>query len=397
MYSIERKITMNSRRQILTSLILIAASMLPAAIASANGTLIRWHKLGEDDLEGVMDPVDNNDPVTSTSDSPVPDINGIQDVQALDLNATNMPVYRTISGRLDGVGGIGIEFAAAQYLSGQSLNWPQESALSDTQGGLYDLSGIADRSLQFWARPTSTAVQTLVMDTNQHGVRINSNGKFSMRYDSLDYESTVTVVPNTWYHIEVVRPAGPGSGSRMFVNGNAVVIGGTQDDYNGDQVTSLTVGSKTTVDGEFYSGIVDDLRMSVFGTTTNGWNYGSYNFAADNAYAASPVSGIKGVAGDVTNNGVLDGADKTAFVAGWMQKRLVNGIQVGDMTSRGQGDLNLDGITNIQDLLLLQNALIGAGMGPITADELSGVPEPTTALLAVLVTLPLVVARRRYA
>jgi hypothetical protein len=214
----------------------------------------------------------NNSDVFTTLDSPVPDINGIQDIQPLDLNAANTPTYRTITGRPDGVGGIGIEFATAQqeYLTGSALNWPQESALNDTQGGLYQLTGISDRGLQFWARPTSTAVQTLVMDTNQHGVRINSNGKFSMRYDNLDYESTVTVVPNTWYHIEVVRPAGAGSGSRMYVNGSAVAIGGTQDDYNSDQATSLTVGSNTTVDGEFYSGIVDDLRMIVMGTNNNG-------------------------------------------------------------------------------------------------------------------------------
>ena len=67
-----------------------------------------------------------------------------------------------------------------------------------------------------------------------------------------------------------------------------------------------------------------------------------------------------------------------------MKKRLVNGIQIGDMTSRGQGDLNLDGITNIQDLLLLQNALIGAGLGTITSAELAGVPEPSTIMLAML-------------
>jgi hypothetical protein len=382
---------MNSRRQILTILILIAATMATASTASANGTLIRWHKMGEE--EGGV----NNGAVTTTLDSPVPDINGMPDIQPLDLNATNTPTYRTITGRPDGGSGIGIEFAAAQQesLSGLSLNWPQESALSDSQGGLYDLAGIADRGFQFWVRPTSTAVQSLVMDTNQHGVRIDSNGKFSMRYANQDYESTVTVVPNTWYHIEVVRPNGAASGSRMYINGSAVVVGGTTGDYASDQATNMTVGSNTAGDGEFFSGIIDDLRMFVLGTTDNGLNYGSFNFASDNAYAASTVSGIKGVAGDVTNNGVLDAADKTAFIAGWMSRRLVNGVQIGDMTSRSQGDLNLDGITNIKDLLLLQNALSGAGIGTITPDELVGVPEPATAMLLILATLPLACRRRR--
>ena len=83
----------------------------------------------------------------------------------------------------------------------------------------------------------------------------------------------------------------------------------------------------------------------------------------------------------------LNQADKDAFVAGWMHRHLVNSIQIGDMFSRGQGDLNLDGITNIQDLLIIQNALSGAGMGTISAQDLLGVPEPATiTLLLVMMT-----------
>ena len=137
--------------------------------------------------------------------------------------------------------------------------------------------------------------------------------------------------------------------------------------------------------------------MFVVGTSTSSTpvNYGTFNFATDNAFAASPISGLKGVAGDVTNNGIFDPADKNAFIAGWLHKQVVNGVQIGDMASHAQGDLNLDGITNIQDLLLMQNALTGAGLGAITAAELSGVPEPATALLAALAMLPLAIGRRR--
>ena len=286
--------------------------------------------------------------------------------------------------------------ASSQNLTGSSLNWPQESALSDSQGGLYDLTGIADRGFQFWVRPTSTADQAIVMDTLQHGVRIKS-GKFAMVYDNnAEYLSDVTVAANTWYHIEVVRPAGAGSGSRMYVNGVASAAGGGSSDYAGDQVTPLTVGSNP--DGsQYFSGIVDDLRMFVLGTTNNGLNYGSFNFAVDNAFAASPISGIKGVAGDVTNDGVLNQSDKNAFIAGWGDTRLVNGLQIADMQSRSQGDLNLDGITNIKDLLLLQNALIGAGIGTITAADLGGVPEPTTLALLLLAGMALPVRIRRSA
>ena len=137
--------------------------------------------------------------------------------------------------------------------------------------------------------------------------------------------------------------------------------------------------------------------MYVYGTTTSQNSpvaYGTYNFATDNAFAASPITGFKGVPGDVNNSGSLTQADKDAFIAGWMQKRVVNGFQIGDMLSYSQGDLNLDGITNIQDLLLMQTALSGAGMGSITANDLAGVPEPASALLAIVAMLPIAVARR---
>jgi hypothetical protein len=337
----------------------------------------------------------NGSPVFTTQDTPVDG----GDIQAIDLSATNTPTYVTIPTRPDGGTGIGIQFAGAssQRLQGDSLNWPQESSLSDANGGLYDLTGIDDRGFQLWVRPTSTANQSIVRDTAQHGLRI-VGGRFSMSYAGSDYpDMTQTVTANTWYHVEVVRPAGASSGSRMYVNGVAVAVSQTLDDYSADNVTPMTVGSNLTGDGEFFNGIVDDMRMFVMGTTTSPAhvNYGTFNFTSDNAFAASPVSGLKGVAGDVTNNGVFDNADKTAFIAGWMQKHVVNGVQIGDMASHALGDLNLDGITNIQDLLIMQNALTGAGMGTITAAELAGVPEPATAMLIILAVLPLTWRRRR--
>jgi hypothetical protein len=66
------------------------------------------------------------------------------------------------------------------------------------------------------------------------------------------------------------------------------------------------------------------------------------------------------------------------------------------MNSQMPRYLNLDGITNIQDLLLMQTALSGAGIGTITASDLAGVPEPTTAMLAFLAVLPVVFLRNRH-
>lgn len=389
---------MNACRWILTTLALAAASL--SAVSNANAsTLDRNYKMGDDAQETNGGPVGNGLPVTTVTR----DSQGVPgQAQLVHLAAVSSPVYRTISGRPDGGTGLGIEFSAAsqQYLRGFNLGDPALSISTTDPLATLNYTGIADRGLQFWVRPTSTAVQTLVMDTNQHGVRINSNGKFSMRYGNVDFESTVSVVPNTWYHIEVVRPNTFANGSRMFVNGLAVAA--APGGYGADPA-ELVVGSNTAVDAslgtlEHFSGIIDDLKLFVIGTSTARTGpsppalpaqvFGSFNFATDNDYVFDVDTGLKGapggVAGDVTNDGLLTNADKTAFIAGWLKRQTVNGIQVGDLTSHLQGDLNFDGITNIFDLALLQTALSGAGIGTITVADFHGVPEPSTAILAIL-------------
>ena len=394
---------MNSWRETFTRVVTAAAAASMLSAMSIGATLDRDYRMGDDAAEGAA----NGAPVSVTFDSAGLPGQG----QLVDLTAVNTPTYVAISGRPDGVGGRGIQFNAAQqeYLHGFNLGFPEDSFSAATHhtptGGALDYLGIANRGFQFWVRPTATTAQTLVMDTNRHGARINASGMFSMRYNGIDYDSSQAVVPNTWYHVEVVRPAGAANGSRMFVNGVAVAAapGGYDDDW-----ADLTVGTNTAGDdqvtpgftggtAEFFSGIVDDLKMFVIGTSTSTTpvNYGTFSLAVDNQYVASTITGIKGIAGDVTNDGVLNQADKDAFIAGWMDRRLVNGIQIGDMTSRAQGDLTLDGITNINDLLLLQNALPGAGLGTITAAELSGVPEPATAALLLLSAIALPWRSRR--
>lgn len=378
---------MRTYRKLLAASIAVVVGATVVARLPANGTLIRWHKMGEE--EGGI----NNTPVGFTLDSPV---NG-GDFQPLDLSAVNSPTYRTISGRPDGGGGIGIEFdnTQSEYLTGEALNWPEDSSLSDANSGLYDLKGIEARGLQFWVRPATTGLQSLVIDTYNHGVRITAGSKFSMRFAGVDYDSNISAVANTWYHIELVRPGDAASRSRLIVNGVVAAVSAPVG-YPADHATYMTVGSNTAGDSEFFKGVIDDLRMYVYGTTTSTAHipYGTYNFATDNAFAASSVTGLKGVEGDVNNSGTFTQADKDAFIAGWLYKRVVNGVQIGDMLSHSQGDLNLDGITDLSDLLLMQNALAGAGMGAISASDLAGVPEPPSALL-VVATVPSLAFRRR--
>jgi hypothetical protein len=93
----------------------------------------------------------------------------------------------------------------------------------------------------------------------------------------------------------------------------------------------------------------------------------------------------------------LTQADKDAFIAGWMNRKVLDDVQIGDLSTFEQGDLNFDGITNIFDLAIMQAALPGAGLGSITANDLLGVPEPAAAtmLLFALFGLSLSRSQRR--
>jgi hypothetical protein len=391
---------MNTCRWILTTLAVAAAILIPLSSASAT-TLDKNFRMGDDPGEAAFNsgvPIANGGTVNvGTRDS-----QGVAGQGQLEhLGQFNTPVYRSITGRPDGVGGFGIEFNAAQseYLRGTYLNNPQNTPAHEHPSATLNYYQIRDRGLQFWVRPSTAAgTQSLVMDSNQHGVRING-GVFSMRYNNTDYPSSAAVTADTWYHVEVVRPATAASGSQMFVNG--VAVAAASGNYNEADEAPLVVGSNTggTIsaftggNAEFFSGIIDDLKMFVIGqapvcTTANGGctptrpaaDYGAFNFATDNEYADFRLTGV---VGDLNHSGTLTQVDKDAFIAGWLDKKVINGIQIGDLETYEQGDINFDGITNIFDLALMQSALSGAGMGGITEADLlrATVPEPASLVL----------------
>jgi len=124
-----------------------------------------------------------------------------------------------------------------------------------------------------------------------------------------------------------------------------------------------------------------------------GMDWGEFDFATENAYAAFTLSGVPG---DVDNDGAFDQQDRDDFIAGWMTENLVNDVRVGDLTTLASGDLNFDGITDIFDLAIMQNTLASNGMAAITAAELSGTQVPEPASGALLATVACLAAARRF-
>ncbi|WP_425398956.1 LamG-like jellyroll fold domain-containing protein [Aeoliella sp.] len=267
------------------------------------------------------------------------------------------------------------------YLRGQRLGLPSTSVNSIDGGGPLNYSGISDRGLHFWANPSSAGsgtAQSLIADTEQHGVRISSGGTWVMQYNGVTVDSGEPVSFDDWSHVMLVRPYGSAGGARLYVDG--IAIAAAAGGYDGSDLSPLVVGANsgdTPGTADYFSGVIDDLELFVMGQATESPfdDWGTFDYATDNHVAASMLTGI---AGDVDQDGSLTPQDVDDFIAGFFQRNLVNGIQVGDITSIKQGDLNLDGFTNLDDAFLLHTALVANGMGGLGQFGFTVVPEPHT-------------------
>jgi sialidase-1 len=104
---------------------------------------------------------------------------------------------------------------------------------------------------------------------------------------------------------------------------------------------------------------------------------------------------FNGVDGDVNQDGMVDGADLDAFVAVW---RPASGMYFfGGVDSYSNGDLNFDGVQNIQDAVLLRQYLVAAGVSTAGLQAaLAVVPEPSAMVLIMsLLSLAVVTCRCR--
>ncbi|BBO32935.1 hypothetical protein PLANPX_2547 [Lacipirellula parvula] len=349
--------------------------------------------------------------------------NQLIDMTALSKTAVK-PTYVTISGRPDGGTGLGIRLNALatdrnflRTAPDEALNFPEKSPSSldgTLPNGTLDYAYINDRGFQLWVQPAvSAAVQHIVMDTNNHGVLINAAGKFSMRYSNLDYVGQTTVVPNTWYHLMVVRPTGPGGGSILYVNGVAEAAATGLyfgEDAPNDEVDAtkqdnspLVVGANTSesplslANNSYYRGIVDDLEMFVMGLNTTS-DRGEFKFERDNKYAAffKPTH-----VADLTGDNAITMADVTIFANHWLDEKKLTWSQagnprelvVGDLSTRMIGDLNYDGRVNLSDWAILNQA--NPAMGAAAMALIQSVPEPAACLLGAISLAGLVATVRR--
>jgi hypothetical protein len=368
---------------------------------------------------------------------------GDVDAQNLTPNSpSNGPKYANVSpSGLNrpgaGAGQFGAQFDGVDdLLFGTPLNRPDET-VGPTSVGLGPLIGgyprnydqITARGIQLWVYPDAAAVgaigrQTIVYDTQAAGgVSISADGKWSQIFDGVNNDNVIStpvaVVGNQWHHVMqhvyTTAPGAPytissqdrGFTSIVYVDGiaasanNGFPSPGELD--NGDRVGQLVVGAEEVSGDGFtpaydnnFKGVVDDLKMYVYGNNSAqpgppaGQNYGTFSLLADNEWIVSQIALIPGgilKPGDVNRDGSLNQTDVNAFVAGWKkEKRLqgfLNSITVGDWQTWTWGDLNLDGIVDLKDAIILDHELNLIGAAGINFSQLGvGVPEPGSWIVA---------------
>jgi hypothetical protein len=425
------------RRRVRQALPVVLLATAAAAAARAQGppALDRDYKFGESDPGAA-----NN--VTIAFNGTTRDDAGVGPAstqQIVLLTAKSRffvnPKYETVTGRPDGGTGLGIRLDAnlQQYLDTPpqlALNLPirsPSSLQSDFGQGSIDYSYITDRGFQLWTKPAALPLGAsdahIVMDSNNHGVLIKNNGRFAMRYNNADYLASYADLPGTtldngltfaqpgtWYHLSVVRPFGAARGSILYVNGIAVAAAtGTylgEQDLAGDEVlpptaiddAPLTVGTNTSEGADhagrnFYSGLVDDLKMFVMGFNRTR-DFGEYLFQRDNAYAAffAPKKD-----GDLDGDLDVDQNDVLAFANNWLfEKRLswsTGSLRVGDLSTRALGDFNYDGRIDLKDWDILNKA--NPTMGSAALALIGSIPEPSGVVLALAAVLSPAYRRRR--
>lgn len=382
----------------------ILAVLSIATTASASSTNDRLYMFGEEDLSafsggGVGDGfIDPGTGFPTTFDSVgTSGLGNFQDLFVRTDASGNDPKYIAPGNAALPGSTLAAKFDGNDFLYGRRLGLPSSSdpAVDNPANGddtdllaPEDYSNINNRGFQVWVKPDSaTGPQSIVLDTNQHGLRISNDGKWSMRYDGEDFDSTVNVVAGQWNQFTVVRPTND-SGARMYMNEFA--ISASPGGYNGGDNARLVVGANTSDDdlllgmSEFFSGTVDELSLFVLGVNNGNpaTDYGTFDPAEDIPAIASALAGNP--QGDLNLDGNVNSTDINTFLGNWLTSpKVFNTVAVGDLDTYKMGDLNFSGTIDLDDAFLLHEGIqLQGGVG--LDFSLLSVPEPASLALVSL-------------
>ena len=149
--------------------------------------------------------------------------------------------------------------------------------------------------LEAWVRPANTTTTGCVAyngNSATTGWGIYQFGTtFQAFYGGLAFFGSGTVTPGVWTHLALVRNAGTGT---LYVNG--VASGSTNSGTPNVPAGKFVIGVKPTLDGEFFNGLIDEVRVFTFAS-------GQFNPATDLLRVAPDVA-VAQPAGSALEDGV---------------------------------------------------------------------------------------------
>lgn len=330
-----------------------------------------------------------------------------------DLTIVGNPRYANVSDRPNSPGTWGASFDGVDdyVMTPINLSLPRQVWNNATYFPAtpfpHDYSNINSQGMQLWVKPNSlkqNVRQDIIMNSGEHGISITASNTWGLVSDlPTPIDSGAPVAFDQWSHLMQVSGLGdPINGtattpSVLYVNGVAVAVQTTAYEFQLNQ--PLTIGAMQfegnlngaipTPPENFYRGIVDDVEISLWGKNSLGTDYGTFSLTEDNSYIAAQLAGYD--AADINLDGQVSGNgtgspttdDVSALIQNWMKVKKIGGVQLGDLGTRLQGDLNFDGIIDLRDAQLLRQGLINSGLGSLNYGLLTGgaIPEPSTVLL----------------
>ena len=419
----------------------LSGCLLSAAVANAS-TLDRYYQFGDDSFEtGVA----VGAPITffgTTVDSESNGGSAFHDLNTSDGTATgpkyadtdatggsNRPGARAteFGVSFDGVNDhlfIDGAFSSAVGVGSGGLGIPSQADGQATYGAVVNWTGINNRYMSGWVRPTNAAAagrQDIIADTSQFSIHITGptptrvwamshgdpGGNTGTTPGSELAESTVPVAFNSWTHVMQRSFSGD---AVLYVNGVGVAWTTNNSDTTPEDPTAtannnynMVFGAGVNKTSNFFAGELDEWRLGVEGNNSTtaaagglpaGMNWGNVDMAVDNDFIKQTLDAAGNKLGDVNLDGVVDINDVNEFKSNWLKTYSLNNFQFGDLNSRMDGDFTFNGVINLNDAIVLRNGLIAAGAGALF-DLSDLVPEPTSMLLAVFGLVSLVGVRRR--
>jgi hypothetical protein len=401
----------------ITNVKVVAQSLMALAIGliivsyGRGGTPDRTHRFGDDMFENpTVGGTPTSDFGSFTLDSTFFSTAAVP-TDASDLSFSGGPTYfDTGAGALArpgaGAGTFGLQFnGSSDYLFRDDRGLGLPTQADDNYGAGtnnapgYGGGAITTRFIDGWIRPTGGAGtrRDVINDTARFGIFIGTDNNWGFRNGTTTVNTTTPAALNQWTHV-MHRTFGAGGGAALLVNGIAVAA--TPNGYStaGQPAADLPIvfGAGLNKSSNFFAGQLDDFVLGVAGNNTGqlgGRDYLALTPATDNAFIRQNLMGVN--PGDINRDGMVNNTDANTLITNWRRAQRVNGVVVGDLNSRLFGDLNMNGMVDIDDAFAVHFGLRAAGVASGLDFGLLGVPEPSSFVLTVFAMAAFGLARRR--